>query len=137
MKIATKTCSVHTVLCKYKTNISPTDPYNLEILERCNVCVRTKRTIGYCQQKKCHKVPKAAPCVECYHARVPTATCRMELKHLGCSVTITETKINTGEEEEKKPSLKKFYSLSKQPHGTPPTQSCRSTFSQNGSVANK
>jgi len=73
----------------------------LEILGRCNVCVRNKRTIGYCRQKKCHKVPKAAPCVECYQARVPTVTCRMELKHLGCSVTITETKINTGKEEEK------------------------------------
>ena len=73
----------------------------MEILGRCNICVRNKRTIGYCRQRKCHKVPKAAPCVECYHACVPTATCRMELKHLGCSVTITETKINTGKEEEK------------------------------------
>ena len=48
-----------------------------------------------------HKVPKSiAPCVEYYNAGVPTVTCRMELKHLGGSVTILGTRINTGKKGE-------------------------------------
>ena len=39
--------------------------------------------------------------MECYHAHLPTVTCRMELKHLGCSVTIKETKINSARDEER------------------------------------
>ena len=52
-------------------------------------------------RKKCHTVPKAGPCVECYNAGLPAVTCRMKLKHLGCSVKIRESTINTGKYEEK------------------------------------
>ena len=69
------------------------------------MCVRNKRTIAYCRQKKCHKVPKASPCVECYKDGIPVATCRLEHKHLGCSACITETKVNTGREGETPCSL--------------------------------
>ena len=73
----------------------------MEILERCNVFVQNKRTIKYTRRKKSHKVLKATSCVECYQAHIPTVTCRMDHKHLGCNVTITETKINTAKGEEK------------------------------------
>lgn len=39
--------------------------------------------------------------MECYNAGLPAVTCRMKLKHLGCSVKIRESTINTGNYEEK------------------------------------
>ena len=43
-KIATKTCSIYTVN-KYQITISYSDPYNLEILGRSNVCVQMKEQL--------------------------------------------------------------------------------------------
>ena len=42
---------------------------------------------GHGENRTLWNIP--TPCVECYRARVPTVTCQMELKHLGCSVTIS------------------------------------------------
>ena len=61
-KIATKTCSIYTVN-KYQITISYSDPYNLEILGRSNVCVQMKEQL-VTVSKKGHDVPRAAPCVE-------------------------------------------------------------------------
>ena len=99
---------IHTTNYEVQTNctkeneskFSLSGPSKLEILGRCNICVRNKRTVAYCRQKERHKVPKVAPCVECYKVGIPIVTCRLELKHLGCSVYITETKVNTGSEGE-------------------------------------
>ena len=80
---------------------SPSGPSTLEILGRCNVCVQNKKSIAYCRQNKCHKVPKATPCVECYNSGIPTVTCRLDLSYLSCRVCITETRVNTEREGER------------------------------------